>query len=306
MKTTLLIKTGNSELLEKDTQGGISLGDVFRTTVLLSSLDGEIIWLTSKLAYPLLAENRKISKLLTWGVDNNLIPYKVDTVINLEKGEGFCTFTSSLMAKNKFGFVKKDKKIEIIGNNSKYIYNLIHSTKLRRKNKKSVQEILYNLIGKKYKGEEYILGYKPKTKVIYDVGLNFHVGSKWPTKGLPLEFWENLSEGLTALNLKVSWQEGMANIYKYIDWLNSNKIIITGDSLGLHIAVTLKKDTIAIFGPTSIYEVGNFKNLVKIKPDLNLNCIPCFSYVCKKKKRCLDSIGIKKIERLVLEILKRG
>lgn len=38
------------------------------------------------------------------------------------------------------------------------------------------QKIIIEMIGDKWESQEYSLGYKPKTEVIYDVGFNYFVG----------------------------------------------------------------------------------------------------------------------------------
>lgn len=45
------------------------------------------------------------------------------------------------------------------------------------------------------------------------------------------------------------------NIYHYIDWLNKCRIIVSNDSLGLHLVLALKKKVLGLFCPTSDKEV---------------------------------------------------
>lgn len=111
------------------------------------------------------------------------------------------------------------------------------------------------MVGGTWQHQPYVLGYKPKTKEINDIGFNYKVGAKFPEKAWADENWEELEDKLKNDNLTVSWQEGLANLYEYIDWINTNKIIVTNDSLGLHIALALGKQVVAMFGPTSSKEV---------------------------------------------------
>jgi len=46
--------------------------------------------------------------------------------------------------------------------------------------------MLLEVVGAEWEGQEYVLGYKPKTVETCDVGLNWAVGSKWPNKAWPM------------------------------------------------------------------------------------------------------------------------
>src|SRR5262249_26662873 len=61
-----------------------ALGDVIRTTPLLRVLDGEITWVTSTLAEPLLKNNRGISRLIAVESLDISLGRNYDLVINLE------------------------------------------------------------------------------------------------------------------------------------------------------------------------------------------------------------------------------
>ena len=67
----------------------------------------------------------------------------------------------------------------------------------------------------------------------------YQVGSKWPTKAMSKYKWEQLYNKLESLGYKVDWQRGLNSLKEYIDWINSSRIIITQDSLGLHLAMAL-------------------------------------------------------------------
>jgi heptosyltransferase-2 len=70
----------------------------------------------------------------------------------------------------------------------------------------------------------------------------------------------------------VDWQQGLNNLYDYIDWINSCKKLVTNDSLGLHIALALGKPVVALFGPTNAKEVYMYNNSKYIQKS-NINAI---------------------------------
>lgn len=67
-------------------------------------------------------------------------------------------------------------------------------------------------------------------------------------------------------------------------------IVVSGDSLGMHIAIALEKYTVAWFGPTCAHEIDLFGKGVKIQT--YLNCHPCWKRTCSQEKMCYDHVHI--------------
>ena len=63
------------------------------------------------------------------------------------------------------------------------------------------------------------------------MGLNHFVGSKWPTKAMGKNKWEQLAQRLDTLKLTYSWQQGMNNLYDYMDWIAGCDVLVSNDSL---------------------------------------------------------------------------
>jgi heptosyltransferase-2 len=259
----LIIKLGYSETLDSEIGRVVSLGDVLRTTPILSALkekykDAHITWLTSEKAEPLLHHNHYIDRLLIWDafVPFQLQMEKFDLLINLEKIPGVCALSDTIDAWNKHGFRFNSETGHYDGyEQGLEIVDYINQKEIGKVFQDCWQKSLIELLGLKWNKQNYLLGYKPTTQELFDVGLNFEVGTKWPQKAMPMQKWQDLAKLLERDNLSYSWQKGLDSIYEYIDWINTSKIIVTNDSLGLHIALALNKKVIALFGPTSPAEI---------------------------------------------------
>jgi heptosyltransferase-2 len=83
------------------------------------------------------------------------------------------------------------------------------------------------------------------------IGLNHKIGGKWPHKAWPMENWERLAN---LIGEPATWQYG-DTLEDYIKWVGSCRIIVTNDSLGLHLALAMDKKVVALFGPTNPDEV---------------------------------------------------
>ena len=312
----LIINTGYSEFLDYNLDSRkVSFGDVLRTTVLLHAYkDNYLTWVTDRDAFPLLENNPYIDRILPldWIVGEQLKSEEFDIVINLEKISGICAVSDKIRArKSRYGFTFNtqtgeaeayDKAFEVLAVSS--------DPEAKKRNCRTTQELLFEMVGKKWEGEEYILGYKPKSKEIYDIGLNTKIGSKWPTKSWSIEKWDALEKRLIEEDFKVSRQDKqdskiLNNLRDYIDWINSCRTIISTDSLGLHLGLTLKKKVLGLFGPTPDKEVGFYGRGKAILPEPIPNeCIPCFKGVCERGRNCMEDISVEKVYEEIKNLVK--
>ncbi len=291
---TLIIKTGYSETLDQNISYKSSLGDVLRTTVILHLLkDNHVTWLVDEHAFKLLYGNPYIDRILIYNLNSvlQLQREKFDTVINFEKVPGLCSLADSVKAWRRFGFRLDEEKGEVLAYDcSDDVHSITQSINKKRFHKKNWQEALYEMMGHTWNGEKYILGYTPKTKVKYDVGLNWSVGQTYPTKAWPRSSWNALAKKLDS-QYSYSWQEGLECIYQYIDWINSCHLLVTSDSLVVHVGLALGKKIIVLYGPTHPGEVYLYGQGKTILPQSNFDCMPCLSPECSNEQFCMDFIS---------------
>lgn len=271
----LIIKLGLSETLDPEIGRISSLGDILRTTPILPVLkekyhDSNITWLVDEAPYPLLKDNPYLDRILLWDsfVGFQLLAEKFDIVINLEKIGGLCAITNHINAWKKYGF----RFDEMSGNysvyeGSEYALDLCTKHEIKKNNNKTWQQVLIEMIGGEWTMQPYVLGYKPKSQVQFDIGFNYKVGPKFPEKAWGDENWKALEGELLACGTSVDWQQGLNNLYDYIDWINSCKVLVTNDSLGLHIALALGHPVVALFGPTNAKEVHMYNHSICIQRD---------------------------------------
>jgi len=309
----LIMKLGYSETLDSEIARIPSLGDVLRTTPILWALkekypDSNITWLVDRQAEPLLHGNSLINRVLAWDefVPFQLMKEKFDVLINLEKIPGICALSDTIDAWVKYGF-------RFDGINGTYhayergldFIDYIEKKKKTGKLRDCWQKVLIQMMGSEWKGQEYIIGYKPRSKKAHDVGLNYTVGSKWPHKAMPLEKWKELEKELTREGYKVSWQQGVDDLYAYMDWINSCGIIVSNDSLGLHIAFALKKKVVGLFGPTDSKEIYFYDNSKVVRSGTKCKYMPCYKIKCISGKGCMEKIATRDIVSCIKDLDKQ-
>ncbi|MFZ2603729.1 MAG: glycosyltransferase family 9 protein [Candidatus Omnitrophota bacterium] len=281
----LIIKVGYSETLDAEISNITSYGDVLRSTVLLNLYKNDLVtWLVDEKALPILIGNPYINRILIYNLTSvlQLQAEHFDTVINLEKVPGLCALADSINAWRRYGFRFDASTGEAEAyDRSHVVLETCRNIEKKRNRNAYWQEGLFEMVGAQWKQEEYILGYRPKTKEKYNIGFNYQVGNKWSLKSWPMAYWKKL-EKLLAEKYTISWQEGMDNMEDYFDWVNSCQLVITNDSFGMHIAIALKKKIISLFGPTNYRE----NCLYDLGESFYPKKVTCKAFPCKEN-RCL-------------------
>ncbi len=306
-KRVLIIKPGYSETLDPDDSGVVSLGDILRTTVILHLFPSDqyhVTWLTDKKGIPLLKGNPHIHRLLSVNpfTPHLLLSEWFDIVVNFEKEPGICAVSDRIPAWRRYGFRLDPKTHSAVAyDHSDEALSFTTDSGAKRRKAKSWSEILYEMLGHKYAGQSYLLGYRPRAEVRFEVGLNHLIGKKFPLKRWPEAHWQQLHDRLSP-QYSVCWQQSDNDIEGYIEWIASCRMLVTNDSLGLHIALALGMPVIALFGPTISTEVAG-KNLIRITPPLDWDCIPCMKESCHEAQPCMTHISVESVYQTILQQL---
>ena len=264
MKKILICKTG-------------ALGDVVRTTPILRVLDGQIFWLTSKEGREILPKVKYL-KVLTAQKINILKNLNFDLILNLEEDENLAKELGKLKTKKLVGvyFDFKKNKISYTTESKKWYdmsliskYGREKADLLKLKNRKTYQEILFKMIGKKFKGEEYLINYnsfyKSKNKINVNkiiVAIEKRAGEKWPMKVWP--YYDLLKTKIEKEGYKVFYLRQRKKIVDYIRDIDKADVLICGDTLAMHLGLALNKKVIALFICTSPWEVYDYYRMIKI------------------------------------------
>jgi len=303
-KSVLIIKHGFSETCDHSVSPVISYGEVFRCTCLLEDFKGwDVTWISSAAAGDLLMDNHLIDNLVFADTPDEIPPGKVKggyhTVINLEKQQDWCRFAAALGAELRYGF-----KESSAGGQECYYPDSAEplASALERSKFCTFQETLFESVGRRWTGQRYVLGYRPRVNCIYDVGLNHHIGPKWPTKAWPERHWRDLHDQLSD-GYSVCWQQSLNSVRQYIDWLASCRLIVTCDSLGLHLAVGLKKKVVGLFGPTPPEQIYTYGCGIKLTAPCERACLPCFHAECVHGRSCMEYISVDAVVEAVETLL---
>ncbi len=297
----LIIKLG-FEASDPGTGYAVSLGAVLHATTILHLFKkSHVTWLAHRKALPLLEGNPHIDRILPYGLVSilQLKSETYDTVVNLERVPGICALADSIEATIRYGFCFNRMTGDVVAC-AKSLAALFPY--LGAKADYLEIEPLFAAVCGKWRGERYVLGYRPKEGDLCDVGLNYLVGPKWPNKAWPQSRFIQLERKLRVLGYSVSWQKGENNLREYMDWINGCGVVVTNDSLGMHLAIALGRKVVTLFGPTFPHHTHLYGLGSKVSSPGNCDRTPCYEPVCKKGDiACMEGITV---EEVLVEVEK--
>ncbi|MDQ7798734.1 MAG: glycosyltransferase family 9 protein [Candidatus Edwardsbacteria bacterium] len=248
-------------------------------------------------------------------------------IICLDKEPRAAALASILEADKKTGFGWDPKGYLVpLDKRSRYLYDLGLSDQLKfRSNRKSYQQLVIESAGLEYANQKY--QYHPSEKEIGWateylakllknkgrlplIGLNTGVGRAFPTKAWPADNYARLAkavkkEGIgqpmllggpdeTALVEKIAKQVPGTivipvdlDIRQFAALISCLDVIVSADSLAMHLGIALEKKVIALFGPTCQQEIELYGRGEKLSAATA--CSPCYRQSCPDLK-CMAGI----------------
>jgi ADP-heptose:LPS heptosyltransferase len=96
---------------------------------------------------------------------------------------------------------------------------------------------------------------------------------------------------------------GNANpIREFAGIVGNCTLMVTGDTLAMHIAIGLKIPVLVILGPTCHQEIELYGRGLKIVSDFD--CSPCYLSACSKKVTCMDAIEVDMVFESVARLIQ--
>ncbi len=269
----------------------------------------------------------------------NLSIEEFDVVINLDPSPVSSALASYSKGKVKFGFgMNSLGKVFTFNKEAEEWFTMGSFDSEKKKNKKTYQQIIHEICKLPYEKGEIILcldekdiNYKnnfvkknnlENEKLI--IGINAGASDRWQFKKWRLEGYKELikklansydfkillyggadeveiNNELKKINKNVIDTGSKNNIIQFIALMDIPQILITGDTLALHVAAGLKKKVVCLFGPTSHNEIEDYGKITKIYPDME--CLVCYKNKCDFNPNCMDLISVQMVYEAVKKII---
>lgn len=253
---------------------------------------------------------------------------RFDRVINLDAGKTSAGLATLAQAARKDGFVLHERGHVVPTNAAaRTWFEMGVSDQFKRQNQRTYQSIMLDILGLSAAAHGYVfhltdeerrrardhfasLDIDPEVPV---VGLNTGAGGRWELKRWRLEGFleviERLYRQLAAqvvllggpgeqeLNGRLReaspvpvFDTGCANSVRHFAALTERcNVIVTGDTLAMHIALATARRVVVLFGPTSAAEIDLYGLGEKVVPEMD--CLGCYKSTCDFLPNCMERIS---------------
>lgn len=316
-----------------------AIGDVIRTTPLVEALKKKyagchITWLVKDISRPLIENHPNIDRLLTYNFESvlRLEAEEFDLLLNLDKAPVTAALANKIKAKEKKGYyLDSFGNIQPFDKDAEYHHAMcMDNWGEKRANSKHFVQLMFELCGLEFNGEEYLLSYAEDKAYIDSfkkangiksqllIGLVTGCGNVYPQKKWTQEGYVALAKDIIhKMNAKIilfgSNEEaernkdifnslteeekksaidmsGKTSIVQLSQLISICNAIVTGDTSGMHMAIAKKVPVIAMFGPTPSQEIYLYSRGISITPDMK--CLNCYNqFQCKEKPNCMERIN---------------
>jgi heptosyltransferase-2 len=287
-----------------------------------------VTWVTSDGARDLFVGNPLVDEVLLFPSTclPALLTRRFDVAINPDASPRSCELATIARADARHGFViGKGGQVVPLSPAAEEWLVAGGSDPAKRKNEKTYQQVLHEMCGVSAEAQHIVLRltqeetrgrgqFAASAGVDLDrpvLGINTGAGKRWRLKKWRAEgFVDVIGSVLEATEARVVLLGGEAErernclIHSHFPQRVSNPevtslrgfirlvdlcdVVLTGDTLALHVATGLGKRVVAIFGPTSSKEIDLYGRGTKIAPGIDCTC--CYKTDCSREPNCMDLV----------------
>src|SRR6266850_5362992 len=239
-------------------------GDVVRTTPLLRRFTGPVTWITAAKNVVMLQGIREDIRCVSWEQRQTVTDSNYDLVINLEDTDEVAEFVVSLKFGKLFGACLNPQDEFTYTPDSRCWFDLSlissfgrgEADRLKLLNRRTYQELIFEGLGFRFSGEEYLMPEPRTTNLSGDVAISAEAGPVWPMKNWA--YYKELKRGLEASGLTVNVLGKRASLLEHLCDVRNHRCLIGGDSLPMHLALGTVTRCVTIFNCTSPWEIHDY------------------------------------------------
>jgi heptosyltransferase-2 len=264
-----------------------------------------------------------------------------DRVINLDAGKISAGLAALARSPRKDGFLLTETgQVTPTNEAARAWLEMGLFDDLKRRNTRTYQSIMAEILGLPLAKCRYVLqlsdeeqararSHLERLGVDLDapiVGLNTGAGGRWQLKQWRLDGFLELCtqlrldlgaqilllggkaerdrhERLAADSLVPVFDAGNDNDLRHFAALVAQcNVVVSGDTLAMHIALATERRVVVLFGPTSAAEIELYGLGDKLYPDMN--CLGCYKETCDLVPNCMDLIGVDLVAKAVKRQLR--
>ena len=275
-----------------------------------------------------------------WETSARLGVERFDLVLSLDKDPYTTSWAARVAAGERRGFGRDDHGALVpLHPDAKYAYDLGLSDRLKFfENQRTYQDVTFEVCGLPWRGQEYDVpavrerreagraalaraGLEGRSGPL--VGLNTGAGGVFANKAWTIEGYGALARKLAAEGCRVALLGGpeeaernarIATLAKgdavdtgrhalaeFAGLVACCDLVVTGDTLGMHLAIAAKVPVVVLFGSTCPQEIELYGRGEKIVTPIE--CHPCYRRTCDIHPSCQELIPVERVHAAVQRVL---
>ena len=253
-------------------------GDVVRTTTLLHLFpDAEVHWITSRLNRELLPQRRPGLHLhiLDELTDTTVRSWRFDRFFSLDD-EDRCADLATRVATERLSGIYRhpDGTLRYTDDSATWFdlglrsrYGKTRADELKMERRDPVQAHLYRMADQRFSGQAYVLNEEMASRPESGrIGIEARAGARWPTKRW--HRFEELAERLRGEGLEVEFFRQRSTLTEYARDIGRCEVVLSGDSLAMHLALGMDIPTVGLFTVTPPWEIFGYGRMIKLTAPL--------------------------------------
>jgi len=306
-----------------------------------------VTWITSPAAASLFRGNTLVDRVLAFdgSVPLELLTEQFDVVINPDAAADACALAQLARGAQRVGFNvdARGTPLPLSAAAERWLEMGVRDDK-KKANRLTYQEHMAAIMGVEWRREppifelfedDLVAGRRlrarhapPPGGVV--VGLNAGAGGRWRFKRWTEKGYEQLVARLhqdhqrvfllggpeeVERNTRLAAGGGGAavdtgcdnSLRQFAGIVDQCDVVVTGDTLAMHVAIARGKRVVVLFGPTSLHEIEVFGRGERLAPDLD--CLVCYKSDCDFVPNCMESLDVDTVHAAVrrqIEALRDG
>jgi ADP-heptose:LPS heptosyltransferase len=288
-----------------------------------------ITWVTAPGAVSLFRGNKLVDRVLAFhgSAPIELLSERFDVVLNPDAAADSCALAHVARGELRIGFDVDDRGAPIALSPAAEVWlEMGVRDDRKRANTRTYQEHMAAILGVDYRREPPVLALDPEDLVRGEsllarhapasgklvIGLNTGAGGRWKFKRWTESGYTELirrlvREGHRVLllggpeererNARLAAASGGGavetgcdnSLRQFAGIVDRCDVVVTGDTLAMHIAIARGKRVVVLFGPTSLHEIEVFDRGERLAPDLD--CLVCYKTDCDFVPNCMEALG---------------
>lgn len=270
-----------------------------------------------------------------------LLARRFDRVINLDAGKISASLATAAVSDRKDGYVLDARGfVQPTNEAARRWLELGVFDDLKRANTRAYQDLMADILGLSGLPHRYVFGLTEDERQaahthLDAIGVDFHrpiiglntgAGGRWELKqwredgylalieelhrSLDVQFVLLGGPGERARNERLKGgtrvpllDPGCDNPVRHFGALLGHcDVVVTGDTLAMHLALALQRRVVVLFGPTSAPEIELYGLGEKVFPDMS--CLGCYKMTCDFVPNCMDLLEVSAVSNAVRNQLR--